>query len=60
LKRRIQLERQLTATIGIGANKLLAKIASDHQKPDGLADSRVRKGDFLEPIPCGLSSAWAG
>ncbi len=36
LKARIRAERQLTATIGIAANKLLAKIASDHQKPDGL------------------------
>jgi DNA polymerase IV len=36
LKQRIQAERQLTATIGIASNKLLAKIASDHQKPDGL------------------------
>jgi DNA polymerase IV len=36
LKERILTERQLTATIGIAANKLLAKIASDHRKPDGL------------------------
>src|SRR6185369_6185639 len=36
LKQRILSERRLTATIGIASNKLLAKIASDHQKPDGL------------------------
>lgn len=36
VKQRILVDRQLTATIGIAANKLLAKIASDHQKPDGL------------------------
>ncbi|MCX6925305.1 MAG: DNA polymerase IV [Verrucomicrobia bacterium] len=36
LKEQIRAARQLTATIGIAANKLLAKIASDHQKPDGL------------------------
>src|ERR1039457_4617862 len=30
LKQRIMSERQLTATIGIASNKLLAKIASDH------------------------------
>src|SRR5262249_6352633 len=36
LKERIRAERQLTASIGIAVNKLLAKLASDHQKPDGL------------------------
>src|SRR5437868_13874921 len=44
-------ERQLTATIGIGANKLLAKIASDHQKPDGLTLISERdKVQFLRPL----------
>src|SRR5437870_5756336 len=33
LKRKILSERQLTATIGIGPNKLLAKLASDFKKP---------------------------
>lgn len=52
LKQRILSERQLTATIGIASNKLLAKIASDHQKPDGLtliADQE--KVSFLRPLP---------
>ena len=35
LKQRILSERQLTATIGIAANKLLAKIASDHKNRTG-------------------------
>ena len=35
IKQRIRSERQLSATIGIASNKLLAKIASDHQKPTG-------------------------
>lgn len=52
LKQRIRSERQLTTTIGIASNKLLAKIASDHQKPDGLtliADGE--KVQFLRPLP---------
>ncbi len=52
IKRRIQSERRLTATIGIASNKLLAKIASDHQKPDGL--TLIRESDkvrFLRPLP---------
>jgi DNA polymerase-4 len=52
LKDRIRAERQLTATIGIAANKLLAKIASDHQKPDGLTLILEReKVQFLRPLP---------
>jgi DNA polymerase IV len=52
LKERIRAERKLTATIGIAANKLLAKIASDHQKPDGLTlISEREKVQFLRPLP---------
>jgi len=52
LKQRIVAERQLTATIGIAANKLLAKIASDHQKPDGLTlISESEKVQFLRRLP---------
>ena len=52
LKQRIRTERQLTATIGIAANKLLAKIASDHKKPDGLTlISEKEKVQFLRPLP---------
>jgi DNA polymerase-4 len=52
LKRRILAERQLTATIGIGANKLLAKLASDFKKPDGLTLIPEReKVQFLRPMP---------
>lgn len=52
LKDRIRAERQLTATIGIASNKLLAKIASDHQKPDGLTVISDRdKVVFLRPLP---------
>src|SRR4051812_25142350 len=36
LKERIASERHLTARVGVAGNKLLAKIASDFRKPDGL------------------------
>jgi DNA polymerase IV len=52
LKRRIRTERGLTASVGIGSNKLLSKIASDYGKPDGLCmiPDRDRVG-FLRPMP---------
>ena len=51
IKRSIQTERQLTATIGIAANKLLAKLASDYKKPDGLTLIPERdKVQFLRPL----------
>lgn len=36
IKREVVTKESLTASIGIGPNKLIAKIASDFQKPDGL------------------------
>lgn len=52
LKRKIFAERQLTATIGIASNKLLAKLASDFKKPDGLTLVPERdKIEFLKPLP---------
>jgi DNA polymerase IV len=52
LKHQILSERRLTATIGIASNKLLAKIASDHQKPDGLTViTDQEKVSFLRPLP---------
>jgi DNA polymerase-4 len=51
VKQRILSERKLTATIGIAPNKLLAKIASDHKKPDGLTVISDReKVPFLRPL----------
>src|SRR2546429_6033826 len=36
IKQRIRDETQLTASAGLAANKFVAKVASDLQKPDGL------------------------
>ncbi|RJQ36751.1 DNA polymerase IV [Candidatus Parcubacteria bacterium] len=36
IKRAIRENERLTASIGVGPNKLVAKIASDFKKPDGL------------------------
>lgn len=52
IKAAIHERRQLTATIGIAPNKLLAKLASDFQKPDGLTLIRdSEKIKFLQPLP---------
>lgn len=52
IKARIRSERSLNATIGIGSNKFLAKLASDFQKPDGLTViPESRKVEFLRPLP---------
>ncbi len=45
-------QRQLPASIGIAANKLLAKIASGRCKPDGLmVVYEATKRNFLRPLP---------
>ena len=52
IKKEISEKEQLTCSIGIGPNKLVAKIASDIQKPDGLTivkEEEVEK--FLAPLP---------
>ena len=46
LKEEIKQQEDLTASIGIGPNKLVAKLASDMQKPDGLT---VIKEDEVLP-----------
>jgi len=52
IKNEIKAKENLTCSIGVGPNKLVAKIASDFQKPDGL--TVVGKEDvegFLAPLP---------
>jgi DNA polymerase-4 len=52
LKARIRAERRLTASIGIASNKLMAKVASDWGKPDGLILIPDRdRAAFLRPLP---------
>lgn len=49
---RVHDEVELSASLGVGANKLIAKVASDQDKPGGL--TIVRPGDeaaFLAPLP---------
>lgn len=52
LKQRIHAETGLTASIGIAVNKLVAKVASDRQKPDGLTLVPAgQEAAFLGPLP---------
>jgi len=57
IKKRIKDETDLTCSIGIATNKLLAKIASDMQKPDGL--TIVSEGDIQGCIwPLSVRKLW--
>jgi DNA polymerase IV (DinB-like DNA polymerase) len=52
IKQEIKEKENLTCSIGIGPNKLAAKIASDFQKPDGLTVVREKEVEsFLSPLP---------
>lgn len=52
LKRRITLLSGLTASIGIGRSKLVARMASAYDKPDGLIwVPKDQERQFLDPLP---------
>jgi DNA polymerase IV len=52
IKRRIHERTGLTASVGVAPNKLVAKIASDLRKPDGLVVVRPDEiNAVLDPLP---------
>jgi DNA polymerase IV len=57
VRQQVAEQQQITCSVGIAANKFLAKLASVHCKPDGLlvipADGAL---EFLHPLP--ISALW--
>lgn len=52
IKQRIRERTGLTASVGVAPSKLIAKIASDLRKPDGLVIVRADDVNaFLDPLP---------
>lgn len=52
IKRRVRETTGLPSTVGVAANKSVAKIASDHSKPDGLGVVPIEQTQqYLAPLP---------
>jgi len=52
IRRRIREDCQLTASAGVSYCKFIAKLASDHRKPDGLCVITPEKGpEFVASLP---------
>ncbi len=52
IRKKIKAETRLTASAGVSFNKILAKVASDYDKPDGLFVIPPEKADdFIDKLP---------
>ena len=52
IKNRIKDELEITASIGIASCKVVAKVASDYRKPDGITEiAPGEEKSFLAPLP---------
>jgi len=52
IQKEIKTKERLTCSIGIGPNKLIAKIASDIKKPEGLTVvTEIEVENFIAPLP---------
>ena len=54
IRNELRTQQKLTCSIGVGPNKLVAKIAADSKKPDGLTVVKPEQVEsFLSPLPVG-------
>jgi DNA polymerase IV (DinB-like DNA polymerase) len=54
IRKVIRVREGLTCSVGVGPNKLVAKIAAGQRKPDGLVTVKPNEvKDFLYPLPIG-------
>jgi DNA polymerase IV (DinB-like DNA polymerase) len=54
IKEEVKEQEKLTCSVGVGPNKLIAKMASSFRKPDGITVVRAEEvQDFLRPMPVG-------
>jgi DNA polymerase-4 len=52
IRARVRSEIGIAASVGIGVNKMVAKVAADQSKPDGLLEVRPgTEAAFLAPLP---------
>jgi len=52
IQRRVAMELDLSISVGVATNKLVAKVASDYQKPGGFTVVPAgQEADFLAPLP---------